>query len=50
MNKFERCENLLEKDIFVPETKKTVSKTNNIFKKVLVSMLLIGGGSYLVSQ
>lgn len=50
MNKFKMCENLLDKDIFVPDTKSSVSKTNNIFKKVLVSMLLIGGVSYLISQ
>jgi hypothetical protein len=50
MNKFKMCENLLDKDIFVPDTKTSVSKTNNIFKKVLVSMLLIVGGSYLLSQ
>ena len=50
MNKFKRCENLLDKDIFVPEKKTSITKTNNTLKKVLVSMLLIGGGSYLLNQ
>ena len=39
----------LEKDIFVLQNKTKNFKNNFTFKKVLVSMLLISGGTYFMT-